>query len=249
MMPSSTLRKCQESHDDAHVALRVALPAPGCGALGRPAELAAPAAGAGRRRRRRGAELGAGGGPHGRGRGHRVGGGVRRGVGGAAAAHRPAPADVGGRRGLGALDGGRRGHRAPRGRRRRGRGRRGGAGVLPRHVPPPRVEPPEDVAGRALGPREGPSRRVPRSEGNPTRARRPQVSGHRRSLERWGPVLREAKRAVAASLGLRRPSADAREAAFASAAARETVGAAALSAASTVEAVSPPRRTLLPRSA
>ena len=41
-------------------------------------------------------------------------------------------------------------------------------------------------------------------------------------------MLREAKRAVAASLGLRRPSADAREAAFASAAARETVGAAAL---------------------
>ena len=43
-------------------------------------------------------------------------------------------------------------------------------------------------------------------------------------------MLREAKRAVAASLGLRRPSADAREAAFASAAARETVGAAALAA-------------------
>ena len=41
------------------------------------------------------------------------------------------------------------------------------------------------------------------------------VSGHRRSLERWGPVLREAKRAVAASLGLRRPSTEAREQQFA----------------------------------
>ncbi|KAK7241393.1 hypothetical protein SO694_00059156 [Aureococcus anophagefferens] len=73
------------------------------------------------------------------------------------------------------------------------------------------------LSGLAKVPRARPPER-----GEPdARARRSRPPA---SLERWGPVLREAKRAVAASLGLRRPSADAREAAFASAAA-QTVGA------------------------